>query len=138
MCTTCKDAAKFHNLFVLNEIDKNKCITRYQWEKVAEGYGKEYIKEIEKKGRVDDLYSTFSKSLPSFLWHYFIKQKRSITYRDHKIQLQSNPDTAVLQVDFAENFSTLWQDEVQSAYWHKKLLFLLLYFGTKIHAHQLS
>ena len=38
MCTTCKDAAKFHNLFVLNEIDKNKCITRYQWEKVAEGY----------------------------------------------------------------------------------------------------
>ncbi|XP_065665666.1 uncharacterized protein LOC136087088 [Hydra vulgaris] len=120
MCTKCKDAAKFHNLFALNEVDKNKCITWYQWEKVAEGNGKEYIKKIEKKGRVDDLYRTFSKSLPSFLWHYFIKQKQSKTYRDHKIQLQSNPDTAVLQVDFAENFSTLWQDEVQSAHWHKK------------------
>ena len=23
-------------------------------------------------------------------------------------------------MDFAENFSTLWQDEVQSAHWHKK------------------
>ena len=28
--------------------------------------------------------------------------------------------TAVLQVDFVENFSTFWQDEVQSAHWHKE------------------
>ena len=31
-----------------------------------------------------------------------------------------NQDTAVLQVDFAGNFSTLWQNEVQSQHWNKK------------------
>ena len=29
-------------------------------------------------------------------------------------------NTAVLQVDFPENFSNLWQDKVQSPHWNKK------------------
>ena len=95
MCSKYKDAAKFHDLYVLNETDKNKCCTWYQWEKVVGGNGKEYLKKFETKG-VDDFYSTFSKSLPSFLMHYFIKQKQSKSYHDHKPQLHSDPDTAVL------------------------------------------
>ena len=31
-----------------------------------------------------------------------------------------NQDTVALQVDFAGNFSTLWQNEVQSQHWNKK------------------
>ena len=30
-----------------------------------------------------------------------------------------NHDIVVLQVDYAESFPTLWQDEVQSAHWNK-------------------
>ena len=74
MCSKCKDAAKFRELYVLKETDKNKCCTWYQWEKVVGGNGKEYLQKVEIKGRVDDLYSTLLKSLSSFLMHYFIKQ----------------------------------------------------------------
>ena len=34
--------------------------------------------------------------------------------------LMGSQDIAVLQVDFEDNFSTLWQDKVQSAHWNKK------------------
>ena len=27
---------------------------------------------------------------------------------------------AMLQIDFADNYTTIWQDEIQSAYWQKK------------------
>ena len=74
-CRKCKGAAKFRELYVLIETDKNKCCTWYHWEKVVGGNGKEYLQKFEIKGRVNDLYSTLSKSLPSFLMHYFIKQK---------------------------------------------------------------
>ena len=46
-------------------------------EKVVGGNEKEYLKKVEIKGRVNNLYNTLSKSLPSFLMHYFIKQKQS-------------------------------------------------------------
>ena len=57
---------------------------------------------------------------PSFILHYFIKQKQANAYEDHKSQVQINSEIAVLQINFVENFSTLWQDEVQSAHWNKK------------------
>ena len=68
--------------------------------------------------------------------HYFIKQKQSKSYHDHKAQLHSDPDTAVLQMDVAKNFSTLWQDEVQSAHWHKKQVTVFTAaLCIKIHVH---
>ena len=36
-----------------------------------------------------------------------------------KEQVETNDSTAVLQIDFAENYSIFWQDKVQSALWHK-------------------
>ena len=36
-----------------------------------------------------------------------------------KEQVETSDSTAVLQIDFAENYSTFWQDEVQSAHWQK-------------------
>ena len=48
--------------------------------------------------------------------HYFIKQQQVNAYEDHKMKVQNDSELAVLQIDFVENFSTLWQDEVQSAH----------------------
>ena len=76
MCSKCKDAVEFRKLYVLKETDKNKCCTWYQWEKVVGGNGKEFLQKVKLKGRVNDLYSTLSKSLPSFLILYFITQKQ--------------------------------------------------------------
>jgi len=37
----------------------------------------------------------------------------------------SKKNTAMLQIDFAENYSTLWQDEIQSAHWKKSQITLM-------------
>ena len=58
--------------------------------------------------------------LPSFLLHYFIKQQQVNAHEDHKMKVQNDSELGVLLIDFAENFSTLWQDEVQSAHWNRK------------------
>ena len=36
------------------------------------------------------------------------------------MNVHNDSELAVLQIDFVENFSTHWQDEVQSAHWNKK------------------
>ena len=55
----------------------------------------------------------------SFLPHFFIKQKQSDSYMKLKEQVETNDSTAVLEINFAENYSTFWQDKVQSAHWPK-------------------
>ena len=91
----------------------------YQWEKVPAPNRKEYLEKTLKKGSASVLYSAACVMLPSFLLHYFIKQQVN-TYEDHKMKVRNDSELAVLQIDFAENFSVLWQGEVQSAHWNKK------------------
>ena len=46
-----------------------------------------------------------------------MKEKESATFKiDHDFS-DTNFDTAVLQINFAENYSTFYQDEIQLAYW---------------------
>ena len=102
------------------EIVTPKVVEWYQWEKVPGPNGKEYLEKVLKKGTALELYDAACAMWPSFLLHYFIKQKQANAYEDHKSQVQNDSELAVRQIDFAENFSTLWQDEVQSAHWNKK------------------
>ena len=81
--------------------------------------GKEYLEKAVKRGKAIDAFNYVCEILPAFLLHYFIKQKQSKTYEDHKNMLMDNHDIVVLQVDYTESFPTLWQDEVQSAHWNK-------------------
>ena len=111
-CENCKDALLFKSLYCLNYLD-DKNVEWYQWEKVPGPNGKEYLEKVLKKGTALELYDAACTIWPSFLLHYFIKQKQANAYEDHKSQVQNDSELAVLQIDFAENFSTLWQDEVQ-------------------------
>ena len=106
------------NMLFVNQTTSQS--SEYQWEKAPSGNGKEYLEKCLKQGRLVDLFNDACKLLPSFLTHYFTKQKQADAYESHKKALQTNTKMAVLQMDFAENFSTLWQDEVQSAHWNKK------------------
>ena len=49
------------------------------------------------------LYNDLTLMVPSFLQHFFIKQKQSDSYMKLKEQVETNDSTAVLQIDFAEN-----------------------------------
>ena len=59
--------------------------------------------------------------MQSFVLHHYIKQKLSSSYIEHKPQFKSSKGTSALQVDFAENYCTFYQNEIQSALWHKTL-----------------
>ena len=51
--------------------------------------------------------------------HHFVKEKQSAAFKSDLDLSDTNFDTAVLQIDFAENYSTFYQDEVQLAHWAK-------------------
>ena len=66
------------------------------------------------------MYESFCAQLPSFITHYYIKQKQSEAYQQNLKEAKGTDSVGVLQVDFSENFSTFWQDKVQGAHWNKK------------------
>src|SRR5258705_9822063 len=69
---------------------------------------------------------------PAYLHHVFIKQQQNLTFKRMRQALNTS-NTAVLQVDFSENFTADMQDEVQSAHWNKKqftIFTAFLWLGT--------
>ena len=120
LCETFKGAKLFNKLYHLNDANLENEMTWYQWKMVSGKNRKRYLEKAMKRGKTIDAFNYACEILPSFLLHCFIKQKQSKTYEDHKYLLMGNQNTAVLQVDFPENFSNLWQDKVQSPHWNKK------------------
>ncbi|CAF4975031.1 unnamed protein product [Rotaria sp. Silwood1] len=80
---------------------------------------------------IDQLDSRWS----SFLTHTYVTRQQ----REHikTVKLTSHPTTfAVVQMDFAENFSFVVQKQIQSAYWHQKqasLYTVVITVGTNHH-----
>ena len=68
--------------------------------------GKEQLQKVQKSGKADVLYNDLTLMVPWFLQYFFIKQKQSDSYLKLKEQVEINDSTAVLQIDFAENYST--------------------------------
>ena len=98
--------------------------TWYQWEHVEQmvqakkGKSMKRVKKIQKvlkEGTVDDLLEDLEVQLPSFLEHVFVKRQQARIFKE-KIE-HLTEEEAVVQVDFAENFSCKYQGEVQSAPW---------------------
>lgn len=66
-------------------------------------------------GTVKDLIKELDSKTLKFKFHVFAKNEQS-QYFDTKIK-ESTQEEVVLQIDFAENFAILNQDEIQSAHW---------------------
>ena len=113
-CDECKGGKGFMEKFPL--FDTSVKVTWYQWEKKLMASGKEQLQKVQKSGKADVLYNDLPLMVPSFLQYFFIKPKQSDSYLKLKEQVETNDSTAVLQIHFAENYSTFWQDEVQSAH----------------------
>ena len=61
-----------------------------------------------------------SKQTYYFLKHTFIKCMQSKSFTQEKESLQNDENKVVIQVDFAENFTTQIQNAIQSSYWVSK------------------
>ncbi|XP_048581390.1 uncharacterized protein LOC125561309 [Nematostella vectensis] len=117
----CSQCPKF-----LDELEyDDTTVTWYEWERTTVSVAKEgkdgstttmkNMQKVCKEGTVSDVLASLDRKLPFFLQHVFIKRTQS-EYFEGKLD-DVGPDEAVIQVDFAENYSCKFQDEIQSAHW---------------------
>ena len=81
--------------------------------------GKEKLQKLSFQGSFDDASSELKLETPTLLMHHFVKEKQSAAYKSDHDFSDTNFDTAELEIDFSENYSAFYQDEVQSAHWAK-------------------
>ena len=97
--------------------EKAKQITWQQWAEDDDGY---LIKKNH-EGTVEQALTIVQNQLPQFLWHAFLKNEQATAYEEHKAAaLHMESTFPLLQMDFAENYTTVFQDETQSAHWRKR------------------
>ena len=116
-CEECRNAQLFQSSIVDHIPDEEKQLktTWCAWETV----GGVQVK-VQKAGILGDVLRLLTSSAPQFLKHCFIKRKQSAVFEEKKRTAQADGDSVVLQVDFAENYTAAYQDEIQSAHWNQK------------------
>ena len=80
------------------------------------------MKKICKLGTVDEAIKSLEDQMPYILQHVYVKRQQSAFFDAKKANLTQSE--ALVQVDFAENYTCKHQDEVQSAHWHQQQITL--------------
>ena len=121
-CASCSDGRGFQRRYKLGEYD-NKPFTWYVWKQTES----EWLKKVVEDDATADLFEHVKTLLPQFLEHCFVKTAQSEQYQIEKdcIAEPLNKAESLIQVDFSENYTCIFQDEVQSAHWSKKEVSLL-------------
>ena len=78
---------------------------------------KKQMKKICRARSVNDAVNSFMEKIPNFLAHVFIMGKQSYCFQEKLSNIPKG--TALIQVDFSENYSFQQQEEIQFAYWVK-------------------
>lgn len=88
-------------------------ITALKWKQWEDSNCRPHIVEVTAclSTALDKLQSLFKH----FKLHCFVKREQHKTFENKKLGLHEHE--ALLQVDFAENYSAVSQDEIQSAHW---------------------
>ena len=136
-CNTCKNGALFMQKYPLQEIRheidqsdsesdhdgeetaRQTSVSWYQWEETTNTLGYSNLAKVLHEGDFSDLYNDFTKVLPKFLEHSFVKRNQAKAYEDCKAKLKDDPSYAIVQFDFSQNMTCEWQDAPMSTHWHK-------------------
>ena len=124
-CAKCLDWLKT----ITEEVDLEGPATRYEWKRVEtvsptaskkDSKTMKFVKKVKisKEGTIGDAVESLQGKLPSFLAHVFIKRQQSKFFEERLAKLGLSE--AVIQVDFAENYTCKYQDEPQSAHWNQE------------------
>jgi len=75
------------------------------------------LSKVEHIGTVSEALDLLVSQLSRFTWHVFIKRKQARSYEEDKELAElADGDSCVVQMDFAENYTVTFQDEIQSAH----------------------
>ena len=96
-------------------IDYND-ISWWQWANDQNGK----TERQEFKGSLMDCFDILKQQSSYFLKHICIKLMQSRAFISEKESLIDDDSTVVIQVDFAENYTTQIQNAIQSSYWVSK------------------
>ena len=78
------------------------------------------IAKGEQIGAFGTLYNYINSAMTKFLNYCFINRRQSESYQLDKQVHQIDSTTMMLQMDFAENYTCIAQNEVQSVHWKPK------------------
>ena len=128
-CEKCKDALIFQQAYPIETFthshngDVNENITWYQWvseeSKTKDGKTMVHYTKKKEENSFIEIYDKFISTFNEFKTHHFIKRNQEMAYENNKKALDETGKKAVIQFDFAENYASLWQDEIQNAHFHK-------------------
>ena len=76
----------------------------------------QYYDKIHKK-----LAKVMKEDVSSVVHHVVIKRRQALWFEKEKV----NQSCVVMQIDFAENYTASFQDEIQSVHWHQNQVLLL-------------
>ncbi|CAC5388320.1 unnamed protein product [Mytilus coruscus] len=93
-----------------------------QWKKVKINDGKERMKIVDIEVGKDDFKVEMVKQFEGFTCHVDRVKAQYTAVRDMKKQLPNNH--ALVQMDFAENYSCQTLEEIRSAYWNASMVTL--------------
>ena len=92
--------------------------SRAIWMRWQENNGR--MAKMQEPGTIEDLYNYICSMAPKFMQHTYIKRQQAKKYEEDKELASTISSTvAVLQMDFAENYTCTAQDEIQSAHWNQ-------------------
>lgn len=111
MTSSCKNCDTIFDILPLN-YSSDATVRWKQWTK-----NEHHTQISEEEGTFQVLLQTFESKLQRFKQHFYVHRTQSDQFREAKERIESNE--AVVQIDFAENFTLISQDEVQSAHWNQ-------------------
>jgi hypothetical protein len=111
-CTACNMFDKLLLQFEQFELD----VSWNQWQKPQE---KSYIKieKVKKEGTIAVLLSHIKEMRAKFIIHCNVKSSQSSVFKFNiESAIQKDSNKAVIQVDWAENYTCIYQNETQAAH----------------------
>ena len=117
-CPECENAAGFNKAYNFDDSLHIPC-TWHVWQMDDDSR----MMKIEEEGTVEELVEYICAILPKFLEHCYVKREQAAAYQTQREKAASeshDAKTALLQVDFSENYTCVSQDEVQSAHWNQR------------------
>lgn len=109
-CTNCNDKDGQCLFGLIDDVHLDNELTWKFWSDLE---GRPQI--VSKKGTIQHALDEIQKQITYYKMHVFVKRTQAESFENVKRDLE--PEVGVLQMDFAENFSTIAQDEIQSAHW---------------------
>jgi len=94
-------------------IDEEEVEDSVKWRKWTESEGRPI--QVEVLISVEDAVAEVNGMMRDYKYHCLVKDQQSKLFRQCKESISEGE--AVVQIDFAENYAAVTQDEVQSAHW---------------------